>query len=255
MPDEIKARYATAFEIEPDLADPKPPPAARSGSTRPSPSTSTWPHPPARSWDEIYKLAWTQGLKTTYYLRTLGATAMEKTSSPVDRAAAPARRAQFCSIDNPDWRGLPMSQLRFDDWDDAPAGPSSPPRLQRPPGKHLQPPARPGRNGGAPGRHYPGSRAPPACRRHLPGPHQPGRQRVVNGKADINQLAPFKYPWAWEFFLNANRNHWTPLEISMAQDVHDYNHKLTPAERHVFETCCPTSPPPTSWPCATSAWR
>ncbi|MDX8125890.1 ribonucleotide-diphosphate reductase subunit beta [Methylomonas sp. OY6] len=63
----------------------------------------------------------------------------------------------------------------------------------------------------------------------------PEQKRVVNGQADINQLAPFKYPWAWSFFLNANRNHWTPLEISMAQDVHDYQHKLTPAERHVFE--------------------
>jgi ribonucleoside-diphosphate reductase beta chain len=60
-------------------------------------------------------------------------------------------------------------------------------------------------------------------------------KRIVNGKADINQLAPFKYPWAWEFFLKGNRNHWTPLEISMAQDVHDYHHKLSPAERHVFE--------------------
>lgn len=63
----------------------------------------------------------------------------------------------------------------------------------------------------------------------------PEQKRVVNGQADINQLAPFKYPWAWSFFLNANRNHWTPLEISMAQDVHDYQHKLTPAECHVFE--------------------
>ena len=60
-------------------------------------------------------------------------------------------------------------------------------------------------------------------------------KRIVNGKADINQLAPFKYPWAWEFFLKANRNHWTPLEIGMSQDVHDYHHKLTGPERHVFE--------------------
>lgn len=60
-------------------------------------------------------------------------------------------------------------------------------------------------------------------------------KRVVNGHSDINQLAPFKYPWAWEYFLKANRNHWTPLEISLAQDVHDYHHRLTPAERHVFE--------------------
>lgn len=60
-------------------------------------------------------------------------------------------------------------------------------------------------------------------------------KRVVNGRGDINQLAPFKYPWAWSFFLNANRNHWTPLEISMTQDIHDYQHKLNAAERHVFE--------------------
>jgi ribonucleotide reductase beta subunit family protein with ferritin-like domain len=60
-------------------------------------------------------------------------------------------------------------------------------------------------------------------------------KRVINGMADINQLAPFKYPWAWEYFLNANKNHWTPLDINMAQDVHDYNHKLTLEERHVYE--------------------
>ncbi len=60
-------------------------------------------------------------------------------------------------------------------------------------------------------------------------------KRVVNGQADINQLAPFKYPWAWKYFLNANKNHWTPLDINMAQDIQDYHHKLTPAERHVYE--------------------
>ncbi len=60
-------------------------------------------------------------------------------------------------------------------------------------------------------------------------------KRVINGEADVNQLAPFKYPWAWEFFLNANKNHWTPLDINMAQDVHDYQHRLTLEERHVYE--------------------
>ena len=59
-------------------------------------------------------------------------------------------------------------------------------------------------------------------------------KRVVNGLADINQLAPFKYPWAWQYFLNANKNHWTPLDINMSQDVHDYQHKLTLEERHVY---------------------
>ncbi len=60
-------------------------------------------------------------------------------------------------------------------------------------------------------------------------------KRVVNGLADINQLAPFKYPWAWKYFLNANKNHWTPLDINMTQDVQDYHYKLNENERHVYE--------------------
>ena len=59
-------------------------------------------------------------------------------------------------------------------------------------------------------------------------------KRVVNGLTDVNQLAPFKYPWAWEYFLNANKNHWTPLDINMTPDIHDYNHKLTLEEKHVY---------------------
>ncbi len=66
-------------------------------------------------------------------------------------------------------------------------------------------------------------------------PVNPDDKRVINGMTDINQLAPFKYPWAWNYFLNANKNHWTPLDINMAQDVHDYHHKLTLEERHVYE--------------------
>jgi ribonucleoside-diphosphate reductase beta chain len=68
-----------------------------------------------------------------------------------------------------------------------------------------------------------------------PAPILAADKRIVNGKADINQLAPFKYPWAWEYFLAANRNHWTPLEVPLGQDVHDYHHRLTAGERHVFE--------------------
>ena len=66
-------------------------------------------------------------------------------------------------------------------------------------------------------------------------PVNPNDKRVINGRTDINQLAPFKYPWAWNFFLNANKNHWTPLDIGMAQDVTDYRHKLTLEEKHVYE--------------------
>lgn len=59
-------------------------------------------------------------------------------------------------------------------------------------------------------------------------------KRVINGLTDVNQLAPFKYPWAWKYFLNANKNHWTPLDINMTSDVHDYHHKLNDDERHVY---------------------
>jgi len=127
-----------------------------------------------------------------------------------------------------------MSQLRFDDWDDAPATQPAPAAT---PARQASPAPLPAQAGAA----APLAGTTPAAAPRLPAggislaPINPEDKRVVNGKADINQLAPFKYPWAWEFFLNANRNHWTPLEISMAQDVHDYNHKLTPAERHVFE--------------------
>ncbi|RMD79652.1 MAG: ribonucleotide-diphosphate reductase subunit beta [Gammaproteobacteria bacterium] len=72
----------------------------------------------------------------------------------------------------------------------------------------------------------------------LPAAAEPVRvedKRVVNGQADINQLAPFRYPWAWQFFLNANKNHWTPLDINMLQDVHDHKHRLTAEERHLYE--------------------
>ena len=60
-------------------------------------------------------------------------------------------------------------------------------------------------------------------------------KRVVNGLTDVNQLAPFKYPWAWEYFLNANKNHWTPLDVNMTADITDYKHNLTDNERHLYE--------------------
>ncbi|RTL55982.1 MAG: ribonucleoside-diphosphate reductase subunit alpha [Rhodocyclaceae bacterium] len=61
-----------------------------------------------RKLDETYKLAWQRGLKTTYYLRTLGATHAEKSTTKagalnaVSSGSEPAPEAQFCSIDNPE---------------------------------------------------------------------------------------------------------------------------------------------------------
>ncbi len=44
-------------------------------------------------------------------------------------------------------------------------------------------------------------------------------KRVINGSADVNQLVPFKYKWAWEKYLAGCANHWMPQEINMSRDI------------------------------------
>ena len=44
-------------------------------------------------------------------------------------------------------------------------------------------------------------------------------KRIINCRADLNQLVPFKYKWAWEKYLAACANHWMPNEINMAADI------------------------------------
>jgi ribonucleoside-diphosphate reductase alpha chain len=79
VPDDIKAIYATAFEIDPRWL-------VEAGSRRQkwidqAQSLNLYmAQPSGKNLDNLYKLAWVRGLKTTYYLRSLGATAMEKTS-------------------------------------------------------------------------------------------------------------------------------------------------------------------------------
>ncbi|MGH8670838.1 MAG: ribonucleotide-diphosphate reductase subunit beta, partial [Burkholderiales bacterium] len=38
-------------------------------------------------------------------------------------------------------------------------------------------------------------------------------KRIINCSADVNQLVPFKYTWAWDKYLAACANHWMPQEI------------------------------------------
>lgn len=64
-------------------------------------------------------------------------------------------------------------------------------------------------------------------------------RRVINGAdADVIQLYPMKHAWAWEYYNNANSNHWLPTEIGMQLDIEQWKSKtaLTPDERHAFET-------------------
>ncbi|HEX8739869.1 MAG TPA: ribonucleotide-diphosphate reductase subunit beta, partial [Casimicrobiaceae bacterium] len=44
-------------------------------------------------------------------------------------------------------------------------------------------------------------------------------KRVINGQADVNQLVPFKYKWAWDKYLAGCANHWMPQEINMQRDI------------------------------------
>lgn len=119
VPEDLRRLYATAFEIEPKwLVECA---SRRSKWIDQAQSLNIYmAGASGRKLDDTYKLAWLRGLKTTYYLRALSATAAEKSTGrggelnavPVSggvsaAAAAPSSAelsepAKFCSIDNPD---------------------------------------------------------------------------------------------------------------------------------------------------------
>ena len=113
VPAELRRLYATAFETEPKwLVEAA---ARRQKWIDQSQSLNIYmAGASGRKLDETYKLAWIRGLKTTYYLRAMGATHAEKSTSKAGQlnavpsdggmagAAAGAAEPAFCSIDNPD---------------------------------------------------------------------------------------------------------------------------------------------------------
>jgi len=123
VPDELKALYATAFEIETRwLIEAA---ARRQKWIDQAQSLNIYmAGASGKKLDETYKLAWLRGLKTTYYLRTMAATHVEKStgragqmnavsaggSSGMAAAAAPAAAPsqaapatdiKFCALDDP----------------------------------------------------------------------------------------------------------------------------------------------------------
>lgn len=64
----------------------------------------------------------------------------------------------------------------------------------------------------------------------------PQDKRLINCRAaDVNQLMPLKYEWAWEHYLNGCANHWMPSEVPMGRDIELWkSDRLTEAERHVI---------------------
>jgi len=62
-------------------------------------------------------------------------------------------------------------------------------------------------------------------------------KKIINCRADLNQLVPFKYDWAWSKYLSACNNHWMPQEINMTADIALWKSEdgLTDDERMVIE--------------------
>ena len=60
---------------------------------------------------------------------------------------------------------------------------------------------------------------------------------MINCHADVNQLLPLKYRWAWEKYLSGCNNHWMPTEVSMQADIALWKSAagLTAEERHVIK--------------------
>jgi ribonucleoside-diphosphate reductase alpha chain len=112
IPDDLKALYATAFEVDPRWL-------VEAGARRQkwidqAQSLNLYmAEPSGKKLDNLYKLAWVRGLKTTYYLRSQGATGVEKnTVSPDDTdagsasknfvSAAASEAPKACSILDPE---------------------------------------------------------------------------------------------------------------------------------------------------------
>src|SRR3990167_8887855 len=102
VPAELKRRYATAFEVDPTWL-------VEAGSRRQkwidqAQSLNIYmAKPSGKKLDELYKQTWIRGLKTTYYLRSLGASNAEK-STLTDGAlnAVKIEEPKACSILDPD---------------------------------------------------------------------------------------------------------------------------------------------------------
>ena len=62
-------------------------------------------------------------------------------------------------------------------------------------------------------------------------------KRMINCRADLNQLVPFKYDWAWQKYLDGCANHWMPQEVNMNKDIATWKAPdgLSDDERRIVE--------------------
>ena len=108
VPDVLKAKYATAFEVEPRwLVDSA---SRRQKWIDQAQSLNLYiNNASGKKLDVTYRMAWYSGLKTTYYLRSLAATGTEKSTVQMGTLNAvssgtptPAPVPKACSLDDPD---------------------------------------------------------------------------------------------------------------------------------------------------------
>lgn len=110
VPADLKAKYATAFEVEPRwLVDSA---SRRQKWIDQAQSLNLYiNNASGKKLDVTYRMAWFSGLKTTYYLRSLAATGTEKSTvetgrlnavSSAEAAPQPAPVPKACSLDDPD---------------------------------------------------------------------------------------------------------------------------------------------------------
>jgi ribonucleoside-diphosphate reductase alpha chain len=108
IPAELKSLYATAFEVDPTwLVEAA---ARRQKWIDQAQSLNLYfAAPSGKKLNDIYLMAWQRGLKTTYYLRSLGATAAEKSTGQGGELNAVSSHVppspdmpNICAIDNPD---------------------------------------------------------------------------------------------------------------------------------------------------------
>lgn len=101
IPETLKARYATAFELDPTwLVEAA---SRRQKWIDQGQSLNLYmAEASGKKLDQLYRLAWQRGLKTTYYLRSLGATNAEKSTIQDTALNAVQAEPKVCSILDPD---------------------------------------------------------------------------------------------------------------------------------------------------------
>ncbi|EGQ63348.1 ribonucleotide-diphosphate reductase, alpha subunit, partial [Acidithiobacillus sp. GGI-221] len=103
VPADLKRLYATAFEIDPEWLVQMA--AHRQKWIDQAQSLNLYlSQPSGKKLDTLYRLAWRMGLKTTYYLRSLGATSAEKSTverGSLNAVSVASQSPKACLIDDP----------------------------------------------------------------------------------------------------------------------------------------------------------